>query len=139
MGCDIESNHYALYYKLENKLPVAICREEAFKLDDISHIKDRRIASSGFRVWQYRKPKRKGYKTAPKRCSVWVSTVFLLIDHNYMNDGPPILFETMVFFQRRSGRRSPIESEQRRYATYAEAEIGHEQMIKDILKLHRKT
>lgn len=27
----------------------------------------------------------------------WVSTVFLGLDHNFYDDGPPILFETMTF------------------------------------------
>ncbi len=26
-----------------------------------------------------------------------VSTVFLNLDHNYLEDGPPVVFETMVF------------------------------------------
>ena len=30
-------------------------------------------------------------------CTVFVSTVFLGVDHNFVDDGPPILFETMVF------------------------------------------
>lgn len=29
--------------------------------------------------------------------SVTVSTVFLIIDHNYSDVGPPLLYETMVF------------------------------------------
>ena len=28
---------------------------------------------------------------------LWVSTVFLGLDHNYTEEGPPILWETMVF------------------------------------------
>lgn len=27
----------------------------------------------------------------------WVSTVFLFIDHNWLHDGEPLLFETMIF------------------------------------------
>jgi len=27
----------------------------------------------------------------------WISTVFLGLDHNYAEEGPPILWETMVF------------------------------------------
>ncbi len=27
----------------------------------------------------------------------WISTVFLCLDHNYCNEGPPILFETIIF------------------------------------------
>jgi hypothetical protein len=47
-----------------------------------------------------------------------VSTVFLGLDHRFFGDGPPILFETMIF----GGRH---DSYQERYATKAEAEAGH--------------
>lgn len=51
----------------------------------------------------------------------WVSTVFLLIDHGYSDDGPPILFETMVF---QSGADlTDLHCE--RCATYAEAVAQH--------------
>ena len=53
---------------------------------------------------------------------VRVSTVFLGLDLSY-GDGPPILFETMVF-------GLPDEDEpQERYATWEEAEAGHERMV----------
>lgn len=29
--------------------------------------------------------------------NLWVSTVFLALDHNWLCDGPPMLFETIVF------------------------------------------
>lgn len=54
-----------------------------------------------------------------------LSTVFLGIDHNF-GDGPPILFETMVF----GGK---WEGEMDRYSTYDEALMGHERMKKRIL------
>jgi hypothetical protein len=51
--------------------------------------------------------------------TVRVSTVFLGIDHGFMmGDGPPILFETMIF-----GGENDLEMW--RYATYDEAEDGH--------------
>lgn len=56
-----------------------------------------------------------------------VSTVFLGMDHNFIG-GPPILFETMVF-------RTPInppfahDLECHRYATRAEAEAGHAEVV----------
>lgn len=51
-----------------------------------------------------------------------VSTVFLGLDHNY-GDGPPLLFETMVF-------GLPGETEyQWRYATWDEAVAGHERAV----------
>lgn len=51
-----------------------------------------------------------------------VSTVFLGIDHNFTDDGPPIVFESLVF-------GGPMADWMRRYATWAEAEAGHEEMV----------
>ena len=39
--------------------------------------------------------RRVGLTTLPN--GFWVSTVFLGMDHNYFDDGPPLLFETMAF------------------------------------------
>ena len=52
-----------------------------------------------------------------------VSTTFLSIDHNLFGDGPPILFETMVF-------GGPCGGRMRRYATWEEAERGHMRVCK---------
>ena len=49
--------------------------------------------------------------------AVEVSTVSLEFDHQY-GDGPPLLFETMVF-------GGPMDGSQWRYATLEEAEKGH--------------
>lgn len=46
-----------------------------------------------------------------------ISTVFLGLNHNY-DDGPPLLFETMIF-------GGPHDDYQERYATWDEAEAGH--------------
>lgn len=54
-----------------------------------------------------------------------VSTVFLGIDHNWGADGPPILFETMIFV----GKDGGVEDYQERYATWAEAEEGHARAV----------
>lgn len=48
-----------------------------------------------------------------------VSTVFLGLDHNWNDEGVPILFETMIFGM-------DDEEYQERYATWEEAEKGHE-------------
>lgn len=51
----------------------------------------------------------------------WVSTVFLGLDHNYLDDGPPLLFETMVF------KRGDWGGEyQTRSSTHADALRQHE-------------
>lgn len=60
-----------------------------------------------------------------------VSTVFLGLDHNYSQKGPPLVFETMIFgppedtamFGRLAETRPALEMW--RYATWAEAETGH--------------
>lgn len=48
---------------------------------------------------------------------VRVSTVFLGLDHSF-GDGPPLLFETMIF-------KGPHDQYQERYSTWEEAEAGH--------------
>ncbi len=55
--------------------------------------------------------------------SIWISTVFLGIDHSWGN-GPPILFETMVF-------KDPCMDSvtQERYYTYEEAIEGHNRIV----------
>jgi len=56
---------------------------------------------------------------------VYVSTIFLGIDHNYWDEGPPIVFETMVF----GGK---LERTMARYATYEEAKQGHADMLRRV-------
>ncbi len=56
----------------------------------------------------------------------YVSTVFLALDHSFGN-GPPILFETMVF-------GGPLDQETNRYATMEEAKQGHINMVKRVTK-----
>lgn len=52
---------------------------------------------------------------------VRVSTVFLGLDHSF-GDGPPLLFESMVF-------GGPLDGEQHRYCTLDEAERGHKHLL----------
>jgi hypothetical protein len=52
-----------------------------------------------------------------------ISTVFIGLDHNTLNNGPPHIFETMVFGGKYDGYM-------RRYSTYEEAEKGHEKAVK---------
>jgi hypothetical protein len=57
---------------------------------------------------------------------ITVSTVFLGLDHRFAGDGPPILFETLVFGGIRDG-------EMWRCSTWDEAEAQH-RMVVDMLK-----
>jgi len=52
---------------------------------------------------------------------VLVSTVFLGLDHSF-GDGPPLLWETMIFGGKHEGY-------QERYSTKAEAQAGHSKAL----------
>ena len=56
----------------------------------------------------------------------WVSTVWLGLDHRYSMDGPPLIFETMVFKSRDNMEEVDVE----RYSTEAEALAGHRALVK---------
>lgn len=53
---------------------------------------------------------------------VTVSTVFLGLDHNYSGEGPPLIFETLVF-------GGTLDQEMYRYSTVQQAREGHEKML----------
>jgi hypothetical protein len=53
---------------------------------------------------------------------VRVSTVFLGLDHNFMEGGPPLLFETMIF-------EGPHDQYQTRCSTWAQAVIMHQRAV----------
>lgn len=59
--------------------------------------------------------------------AVLVSTVFLGLDHNH-NDGPPLLFETMVFGESGSGEEYGMW----RTSTYASALTVHGKIVDGI-------
>lgn len=54
-----------------------------------------------------------------------VSTVFLGLDHRFIPDGPPVVFETMVF---------PECQEMVRYCTFDDAVEGHKVMVEKVTK-----
>jgi hypothetical protein len=66
----------------------------------------------------------------------WISTVFLGLDHNFFHHGPPILFETMVFSQKGDFRS---DETMQRYATYEEAERGHNRLVEMVRGLEAKS
>jgi hypothetical protein len=53
----------------------------------------------------------------------WVSTTFLGIDHGWVEDAPPVVFETMIFI---GGEDS---EDCFRYSTWEEALSGHEHVV----------
>ncbi len=62
----------------------------------------------------------------------WVSTVWLGLDHSWMEGSPPIIFETMVFLK---GQRDDPEDrgladiDVVRYSTLQQAQEGHQAMV----------
>lgn len=63
-----------------------------------------------------------------------ISTVHLVIDHQY-GDGPPLIFETMVF----EGGIGGVDLECRRYATEAEALAGHAEVVESVRLIREAT
>jgi len=55
----------------------------------------------------------------------FISTIFLVIDHNMTDKGRPVLFETMVF----GGKEGWEDLEQERYYTEEEALEGHKRIV----------
>lgn len=53
---------------------------------------------------------------------IYVSTVFLVIDHNFGDRGPPVLFETMIFGGEHDGT-------QYRYTNVEDAKKGHKKAV----------
>ena len=58
---------------------------------------------------------------------ITISTVFIGLDHQFGDEGPPLLFETMVF----GGKH---DEDLERYFTWQEAEEGHKRFVKKIRK-----
>lgn len=56
---------------------------------------------------------------------VSVSTVFLGVDHGFGEDGPPVVFESMVF-------GGPMSDHQVRYCTWDEAMKGHVELCRKV-------
>jgi len=63
---------------------------------------------------------------------VWISTVFLGLDHNYHDIGEPILFETMCFVDGESADTLMFA----RYCTWEDAEAGHAAAVAVVRAMH---
>jgi len=86
------------HYILKDKKPVLVTREEW--LNQLSRIDLRRVAETRMKN------------------GIYISTVFLGLDHNWSNYGPPLIFETMIF-------GGPHDQYQTRSSTWEEAEEHH--------------
>jgi hypothetical protein len=67
-----------------------------------------------------------------------ISTVFLGFDHGW-GDGPPVLFETMVFGKDENRHVDDAATDiMCRYVSWDDAETGHKTVVKQVLKLERQ-
>jgi len=62
-------------------------------------------------------------------CGVFVSTVFLGLDHRGLSKGPPLVFETMTFEMTMDG-----DEEQWRYSSWDDAMAGHAATVARVKK-----
>jgi len=71
------------------------------------------------------------YETADRQIKhdtvgeIVISTLFIGLNRNWNQDGPPLLFETMVF-------GGEFDGELHRYSTYGEAEAGHDTIYQKV-------
>lgn len=79
------------------------------------------------REWGEWLEKNDGAVALDKVGSLRVSTVFLGLDHDYTGQGPPLLFETMVFDD-----GGAVDKYTRRWCTYREAEVGHAAVLAEV-------
>lgn len=63
-----------------------------------------------------------------QRYGVLVSTVFLFIDHNHFNVGPPLVFETMIF----GGKHDQYQT---RCSTWEDAVKMHQKGVRKTCEL----
>jgi len=93
-----------MYYRLEGKTPVPCSIDETFS----TSIEERRVAETTINE------------------SIRISTVFLGVNHGYVDTGPPILFETMVFDDGNGG-------DMERATTWLDAQTNHINMVNKVL------
>lgn len=111
-----------LLYILNGKTPVR--EPDLLKWGKWLELHDRHVAKTLFGEYQ-------------------VSTVFLGLDHRHFGEGPPILFETMVFKgpvptigEIFSGKDldHQFSDLQERYSTWEEAEAGHRKIVAKVIR-----
>lgn len=61
-----------------------------------------------------------------------VSTVFLGLDHRFGGEGPPLLFELMVF-------GGPLDGECRRFSSWDDAATAHKAMVRKLRRLRAES
>ena len=62
---------------------------------------------------------------APDGAEICISTVFLCIDHGFLDGSPPVLWETMIFWE----GNADLDQWQKRYTSDAVARVGHKEAV----------
>lgn len=82
--------------------------------------------------WYFADPERKRVAEDTLPNGVWVSTVFIVLDHNWGPGETPLVFESMAFMPAMAAeplRCNGPEIECERYSIWAEAAAGHAAMV----------
>lgn len=111
--------------------------DQFYKLDAAREI----VQCSGIDEWaEWTSQNREAHVVDQTNVGMYfVSTIFLGIDLRFFDDGPPILFETIIFSE--SSEREAGLGEiviQRRYCTWDQAERGHKVALRYSRLLWRK-
>lgn len=96
-------------------------RVRFYRLDDKNNVVQDKFSLSSFGG---RTVAKDNVMVAGVQCEV--STVFMPIDHSFSDDGPPIVFETMIF-------GGVFNGYQDRYCTWNDAERGHFRTMEMVL------
>lgn len=90
-----------------------------YKLDDNGNP----VRELGFiKYWRWFETADRTVEKTQVTPDVIVSTVFLGLDHNLKGNGPPVLWETMIF-------GGPHDDYQKRYTSLADAKEGHRRAV----------
>lgn len=67
--------------------------------------------------------------------NIWVSTVFLGLDHNFSDRGPPVLWETMCFSNRKAFNQDNCMD--RCAGSWEQAEAMHEEIVRKACEIEQ--
>lgn len=92
--------------------------QKHFILDVDNHVVE--VDFLTWAMWLEDGNRRVGYTEITSQ--ITVSTVFIGLDYRHFGNGPPILFETIVF-------GGPLDGDGGRYSSYDDAETAHKMMV----------
>lgn len=90
-------------------------------------------------AWAKKAEGQDGYKRVAESTvdDYWISTVWVGLDMGF--SGPPLIFETMVFWQGEGSEPHDLDGEMDRYSTEQQALAGHDQMVARVREVMRSS